>query len=73
MSSTFSTVFIRFLLTLQPQHSKICVKQPLSKRQKIGFSLNIFYLINSLIVFKTNYRFMQVKHIAECSMGSILQ
>ena len=33
-------------------YSKTCVKRPLSKRPKI--------------VFKTNYRFMQVKSIAEC-------
>ena len=36
---------------------KTCLKQPLSKRQ----------------LFKTNYCLMQVKSIAECSMGSILQ
>ena len=40
-------------------YSKICVKRSLSKRQKIGF--------------KTNYRLIQVKSIAECSKGSILQ
>ena len=39
--------------------SKICVKQPLSKRPKFGL--------------KINYRLMQVKSIAECSKGSILQ
>ena len=41
----------------QGLYSKICVKQPLSKRQKL--------------VFNTNYRLMQVKSIAECSKGSI--
>ena len=40
-------------------HSKTCVKRPLSKRPKL--------------VFNTNYLFMQVKSIAECSNGSILQ
>ena len=49
-------------------YSKTCVKWPLSKRPKM--------------VFKTNYRLMQVKSIAdlmqvksiaECSKGSILQ
>ena len=40
-------------------YSKTCVKQPPSKRPKL--------------VFKTNYRLMQVKSIAECSKGSILQ
>ena len=35
------------------------VKPPPSKRQKIGF--------------KTNYRLMQSKSIAECAKGSILQ
>ena len=34
-------------------YSKTCVKRPLSKRPKM--------------VFKTNYRLMQVKSIAECS------
>ena len=29
--------------------------------------------ITQKFVFKTNYRLMQVKSIAECSMGSILQ
>ena len=37
-----------------------CVKQPLSKKLK-------------KMVLKTNYRLMQVKSIAECSKGSILQ
>ena len=40
-------------------YSKICVKWPLSKDQKL--------------VFKTNYRLMQVESIAECSKMSILQ
>ena len=40
-------------------YSKTCVKLPLSKRSKL--------------VFKTNYRLMQVKSIAECSNWSILQ
>ena len=40
-------------------YSKTCVKWPLSKSPKI--------------VFKTNYRLMQVKSSAECSKGSILQ
>ena len=39
-------------------YSKTCVKWPLSKRPKMGF--------------KTNYLLMQVKSIAECSKGSIL-
>ena len=39
--------------------SKTCVKWPLSKRPKS--------------VLKTNYCLMQVKNIAECSKGSILQ
>ena len=42
------------------KYHKNCVKWPLSKRQKI-------------LVFKTNYRLMQVKSIAECSNGSIMQ
>ena len=41
------------------EYSKTCVKRPLSKRPKLDF--------------KTNYRLMQVKSIAECSKGSILQ
>ena len=40
-------------------YSKACVKRPLSKRLKL--------------IFKTNYRLMQVRSIAECSNGSILQ
>ena len=39
-------------------YSKTCVKRPLSERQKM--------------VFKTNYRLMQVKSIAKCSKASIL-
>ena len=37
------------------KYSKTCVERPLSKRPKI--------------VFKTNYRLMQVKSIGECSKG----
>ena len=40
-------------------YSKTCVKQLSQKDQKL--------------VFKTNYCFMKVKSIAECSKGSILQ
>ena len=40
-------------------YSKTCLKRPLKKKTKIGF--------------KTDYHFMQVKNIAECSKGSILQ
>ena len=40
-------------------NSKTCAKQPQSKTPHIGF--------------KTIYRSMQVKSIAECSKGSILQ
>ena len=40
-------------------YSKTCLKQPLSKRSKMDF--------------KTNFRLMQVKSIAESSNGSILQ
>ena len=45
----------------QPEssYSRTCLKRPLSKRPKIGFN--------------TNYYLMQVKSIAECSNGSILQ
>ena len=43
----------------QYRYSKTCVKQSITKRPKL--------------VFKTNYRLMQVKSIAECSKGSILQ
>ena len=47
------------ITTCAVPYSKICVKRSLSKRQKM--------------VFKTDYRFMQIKSIAECSKGSILQ
>ena len=40
-------------------YSKTCVKGPLSNRPKIGIN--------------TDYSLMQVKSIAECSKGSILQ
>ena len=40
-------------------YSKICVKRPLSKDRKL--------------VFKTNYRLMQVKSVAKCSKAIILQ
>ena len=43
----------------EASYSKTCLKRPLSKRPKIGFN--------------TNYYLMQVKSIAECSNGSILQ
>ena len=43
-------------------YSKTCLKRPPKKKTKIGF-----------LVFKTNYHFMQVKSIAKCSKGSILQ
>ena len=43
----------------QTRYSKTCVKRPLSKIPKI--------------VFETNNRLMDVKSIAECSKGSILQ
>ena len=38
---------------------KICLKRPLKKKTKIGF--------------QDNYRLIQIKRIAECSTGSILQ
>ena len=41
------------------KYSKTCVKRPLSRRPEM--------------VFKTDYHLMQVKSIAECSKGSILQ
>ena len=59
---TFHTTEISKTLTVSnniKNYSKTCVKRPLSKRPKIGF--------------KTNYCLMQVKSIAECSKGSILQ
>ena len=40
-------------------YSKTCLKQALKKDQKL--------------IFKTDYRLMLVKSIAECSKGSILQ
>ena len=40
-------------------YHKTCLKQPLSNRPKLFF--------------KTNYGLMQIKNIAECSKGSILQ
>ena len=40
-------------------YNNTCVKQPLSKDQKL--------------VVNTNYRLMQVKSIAECSKGRVLQ
>ena len=40
-------------------YSETCVKRPLKK--------------NTKIVFNTDYRLMDIKSIAECSKGSILQ
>ena len=42
-------------------YSKTCLKRPLKKKTK------------KKLVFNTDYRLMQVKSIAECSNGSILQ
>ena len=42
------------------KYSKTCLKRPLRKKRP-------------KLVFKTDYRWMQVKSIAECSKGSILQ
>ena len=50
---------IKFLFSLICDYSKTCLKRPLSKRAKLFF--------------KTDYLLMQVKSIAECSKGSILQ
>ena len=47
------------IITLYCSYSQTCVKWPLSKGPKMFF--------------KTEYRLMQVKSIAECSKGSILQ
>ena len=47
-------------LRLKIMYSKTCLKQPLKKNSKTVF-------------FNTNYRLMQIKGIAECSKGSILQ
>ena len=44
------------ILSLVTENSKTCVKWPLSKRPKI--------------IFKINYRLMQIKSIAECSKGA---
>ena len=46
-------------LKVQHSYSKTRLKRPLKKGPKLGF--------------KTNYCLMQVKSIAECSKGSILQ
>ena len=60
-------------------YSKTWLKLPLSKRQKIGFQdqslLNAGQRIAEYrkLFFKTNYRLMQVKSIAECSKRSILK
>ena len=54
----------RFILIVKYNHSKLfysktCLKRSLNNNTKNGF--------------KVNYSFMQVKSIAECSKGSILQ
>ena len=46
-------------VTTDSKYSKTCLKRPLEEDQKL--------------LFKTAYRLMQVKSIAECSKGSILQ
>ena len=62
IKSGWSIVYFQWLqvITLKKiLYSKTGVKRPLSKRPKM--------------VFKTDYCLMQVKSIAECSKGSILQ
>ena len=59
------------------------VKSILSTFIKLSFVIKIFVLsifdsgpftqVLLYIFFKTNYRLMQIKSIAECSKGSILQ
>ena len=51
--------FSHLIMTSDSYAPRTCVKRPLSKRRQL--------------VSNTNYRFMQVKSIAECSKGSILQ
>ena len=45
--------------TLHSEYSKTCLKRPLKKYLKLGF--------------KTDYCLMQVKRIAECSLGPSLE
>ena len=62
-SLTFISVpaktFVVYALPYFRHYSKTCLKRPLKRTPKTGFY--------------TDYRFMQVKSIAECSKGSILQ
>ena len=46
-------------MSSETKHSKTCLKRSIKK--------------NTKLVFNTDYRLMQVKSIAECSKGSILQ
>ena len=52
-------IFTETLQLSKSKYSKTCLKRPLKKDRKL--------------VFKTDYRLMQVKSITECSKGSILQ
>ena len=58
-SAGLETIIAYLIVMEKRQLLYSTVKRPLSKRPKI--------------VFKTNYRLMQVKSIAKCSKGSILQ
>ena len=74
----FLVIFWWILISAISMSSKNRAKRPLSKRLKIGFqdqlSLNAGHSQKDRkLVFKTNYRLMQVKSIAECPNGSILQ
>ena len=85
--STFEPAHEIWVLILYVQkYRKTCIKRPLSKGPKIGFkdqlSLNVCKKYCRMpsssqkdrkLFLKTNYHLMQVKSIAECSKGSILQ
>ena len=60
MEATFQiSFFLAYVKIEMLRYSKTCLKDRSQKAKKM--------------VFKTNYRLMQVKSIAECSKGSILQ
>ena len=46
---------------------------PTFKLHTVKLVYNGLYQKDQILVFKTNYRLMQVERIAECSKGSILQ
>ena len=59
LANLFNSITLIAVFGFHKKYSKTCLERPLKKKLKL--------------VFKTDYHLMQVKSIAECSKGSILQ